>query len=141
MANPFIQKTGLVSVDRAEGQDGFGEDSVPVDRSHPAGFEELLVSVDIVCARTGGRVCRGMFAQICEKLQIGLEVLLDRAPRAERTTKLGLPAQSSCKREGEGPRMLADKINLDSSAVARLDVEAKSEHQIAGMRGSDTIGW
>ncbi|MDZ7874522.1 MAG: hypothetical protein U5N27_16155, partial [Rhizobium sp.] len=35
----------------------------------------------------------------------------------------------------------ADKINLNGSAIARLDVEAKTEHRIAGMRRSDTLGW
>jgi hypothetical protein len=29
--------------------------------------------------------------------------------------------------------MLVDKINFDGPAVARLDVEAQTEHRIAGM--------
>ena len=76
-----MQKPRLVRVDRAQGEDGFGENSVPVDRSHPAGFEEILISIDIVSAQIGRRLCRGVLAQICEKPEVSLKVLFNGASR------------------------------------------------------------
>ena len=131
----------MIDVDRTEGEDGLGENGVPVNGLHPACFEKSFVSLDVVSTQIGDRLCRGVLAQICEKPEIGLEVLLDRAPCAERTTKLGLPAQSPCKREGEGSRMDAGEINLKRPAIARLYVEAQTEHPIADVRGNNAIGW
>ncbi|WP_287331911.1 hypothetical protein [Mesorhizobium sp.] len=57
----------MVGINRAQGENSLGKNDVPVDRLHPAGFEEILISVDIVSAQIGGRFCLRVLAQIREE--------------------------------------------------------------------------
>lgn len=123
------------------GEDGLGENGMPVNGLHSAGFEKSFVSLDVVSAQIGGRLCRGVLAQISEKPEVGLEVLFDGAPRTKRAAKLRLPTKSTCKSDAEGSRMHVGEVNFNSPAVACLDVEAQAEHLIAGVHGSDAICW
>ena len=92
MTNPFSQKARLIGVDRAQSEDGFGENGMPVDRGHPASFEEMLIPIEIVNTQIGGRLVRRVLTQICEKPKIPVQVYLEGAPRAQRATKFRLPA-------------------------------------------------
>ncbi len=67
-------------------------------------------------------------------------MLLDGAPRAERAAELRLATERTCKCDDDGSRALSDKINFDSPAVARFDVEAQTEHRIASVHRSHTVG-
>ena len=71
MTDPFIKKARLVRIYRAQSENGLGENDMPVDRLHPAGFKKSFVSLDVVRAQVRGHLCRRVIAQIGEKPEVG----------------------------------------------------------------------
>ncbi|WP_246515958.1 hypothetical protein [Bradyrhizobium diversitatis] len=109
-----------------------------MDRRHAAGLKGGFESVNILRAKISRLRGMRMGSQVCEKLMICRNVLLDGAARSQRPAEFSLSANSAGKGYRECSRAQVGEIDLDDPAITHLNVEAQSEHLITGMSWNNT---
>ena len=139
MAELIIEKTRLIYIDGAQRKNCLREDRVPMDRRHAGGFKGGFEAVDILRAKIGRLRGMRVGSQVCEKLMICRNVLLDGAARSQRAAEFSLSANSAGEGYRKCSRAQVGEINLDDPAITRLNVEAQSEHLVTGMSWNNTI--
>lgn len=139
MAELIIEKTRLIYIDGAQRKNRLREDRVPMDRRHAGSLKGGFESVNILRAKIGRLRDMRVGSQVCEKLMVCCNVVLDGATRSQRAAEFSLSANSAGEGYRKCSRAQVGEIDLDGPAITRLNVEAQSEHLVTGMSWNNTI--